>query len=486
MLLKTLVISAFVLVIAVIGGMGMRKTRSFADYFLGGGTIGPYMTAFTYGAAYFSAVLFIGFAGKIGWDFGLSGLWIAVGNALIGVLGVWWLMGNRIKQMSLELKVQTMPEYFERRYGSRGFKLYSSAAIFILLVPYSAAVFIGLSYLFKVNFDIDYSLALLFMGAFTALYLVMGGYKSMTMIDIVFGIIMAAGALVLLTSTILTAGGLREVIAHLRSIDPKLTQTVGPPGLWPLFSLVFLTSIAPYAMPQLVQKFYAVKDRQAIRIGMIASTLFSLLIAVSAYFTGASTRIFLNPEITPAAFENGAPVFDALMPELLTNVVPESLAVLMLLLILSASMSTLAALVLISSSSVVKDLYAGFVNTSVSDKRLTLLMRTCSAGFVFLSVVLAYIRPSTIVSILSISWGAMGAAFLGPFVWGLLCGWTTKAGAITSSVAGLGICLMLYATGTPPPQAGTIGMLVSLGVTPLVSAFTRKTSGATPSLRYGP
>lgn len=475
MLLKTAIISAFALMIVIIGVLGMRKTRSFADYFLGGGTIGPYMTAFTYGAAYFSAVLFIGFAGKIGWDFGMSGLWIAVGNALIGVLGVWWLMGNRIKQMSLELKVQTMPEYFEKRYGSRGFKLYSSAAIFVFLVPYSAAVFIGLSYLFKVNFNIDYSIALLFMGGFTALYLVMGGYKSMTMIDVVFGIIMAAGAFVLLISTISTAGGLRDLLAQLRGIDPRLTQAVGPPGLWPLFSLVFLTSVAPFAMPQLVQKFYAIRDRQAIRIGMVASTLFSLLIAVSAYFTGASIRVFLTPESASAAFHEGKPIFDALMPELLTNVIPVSLAVLMLLLILSASMSTLAALVLISSSSVVKDLYAGFINTGVSDKRLTFLMRLCSAAFVCVSVILAYIRPSTIVSILSISWGAMGAAFLGPFVWGILCKWITKAGAITSSVAGLGTCVALYATGTPPPQAGTIGMLVSLCVSPLVSAFTKKT-----------
>lgn len=486
MLLKTLIVSAFALMIAIIGVLGMRKTRSFSDYFLGGGTIGPYMTAFTYGAAYFSAVLFIGFAGKIGWDFGLSGLWIAVGNALIGVLGVWWLMGHRIKQMSVELKVQTMPEYFEKRYSSRGFKLYSSAAIFVFLVPYSAAVFIGLSYLFKVNFNIDYSIALLFMGGFTALYLVMGGYKSMTMIDVVFGIIMAAGAFVLLISTISTAGGLRDLLAQLRSIDPRLTQAVGPPGFWPLFSLVFLTSLAPFAMPQLVQKFYAIKDRQAIRIGMVASTLFSLLIAVSAYFTGASIRVFLTPEAAPAAFQDGKPVFDALMPELLTNVIPESLAVLMMLLILSASMSTLAALVLISSSSVVKDLYAGFINPGVSDTRLTLLMRLCSAGFVCLSVVLAYLRPATIVSILSISWGAMGAAFLGPFVWGILCNWITKAGAIASSVAGMGTCLVLYATGTAAPQAGTIGMLVSLTVSPLVSAITRKTPDTDPSVLVTP
>jgi SSS family solute:Na+ symporter/sodium/proline symporter len=468
MTFRYLIVAAFALMIITIGILGLRKTRSFADYFLGGGTIGPYMTAFTYGAAYFSAVLFIGFAGKIGWDFGLSGLWIAVGNALVGVLGVWWLMGYRIKRMSVDYQVQTMPEYFEKRYRSRGLKLYSSIAIFVFLVPYSAAVFIGLSYLFKVNFGIDYTAALIFMGVFTAFYLVLGGYRSMTMIDVIFGIIMAAGSFVLITSTVGRAGGLDAIIAQLRAVDPRLAAPVGPPGFWPLFSLVFLTSVAPYAMPQLVQKFYAIKDRQAIRIGMVASTAFSILIAVTAYFTGATARLFLSPETAPGAFQNGRPIFDALMPEFLTNVIPGSLSVLMLLLILSASMSTLAALVLISSSSVAKDLYAGFINRDVSDRGLTTLMRIGSGFFVILSVILAYFKPATIVSILSISWGAMGAAFLGPFVWGLVSPRMTKAGAIISSVGGLGTCLTLYATGTPPPQAGTIGMLVSLSLNPLV------------------
>lgn len=473
MLIKLIVISAFALMIIVIGILGMRRTRSFSDYFLGGGTIGPYMTAFTYGAAYFSAVLFIGFAGKIGWDFGYSGLWVAVGNALVGVLGVWWLIGYRTKQMSIAYKADTMPEFFEKRFQSRAFRLYSSIAIFVFFIPYSAAVFIGLSYLFQVNFGIDYTLALLFMGLFTAIYLVLGGYKSMTMIDVIFGIIMAVGSVVLIGSTIGAGGGLSAMTDKLNAFDPKLTAVVGPPGLWPLFSLVFLTSVAPFAMPQLVQKFYAVKDKKSIQIGMVASTLFSILIASAAYFSGSVCRLFLDPTNAPAAFENGKPIFDALMPEFLTSVIPASLAILMLLLILSASMSTLAALVLISSSSVAKDVYAGFINRKVSDKNLTLMMRICSAGFVAISVALAYFKPSTIVAILGISWGAIGSAFLGPYLSGLLWKRATPLGAWSSSILGLATCLILYVTGTPSPQAGTIGMLVSLALAPLVSLASR-------------
>lgn len=472
MLAKLIIVSAFALMIITIGIIGMRRTRSFSDYFLGGGTVGPYMTAFTYGAAYFSAVLFIGFAGKVGWDFGLSGLWVAIGNALVGVLGVWWIMGWRIKQMSIEYGVQTMPEFLEKRFSSPALKLFSSIAIFVFFVPYSAAVFIGLSYLFQVNFGIDFGLALIFMGGFTALYLVMGGYKSMTMIDVIFGIIMAAGTVVLLYTTLDKTGGFGQLTTDLNTFNPKLTEVVGPPGVWPLFSLVFLTSVAPFAMPQLVQKFYAIKDKRSIRIGMIASTLFAMLIGGVAYFAGATCRVLMSPETSPTAFKDGKPIFDALMPELLANIIPQSLSILMLLLILSASMSTLAALVLISSSSVAKDVYAGFINRKIPDRNLTMLMRVCSATFVLLSVILAYFKPASIVAILGISWGAIGSAFLGPFVWGLLWRRTTRLAAFASSIISLTICLGLYINGTPSPQAGTIGMLVSLVSAPVISVLS--------------
>ncbi len=469
MVVKALVIGAYALMTLFIGWLGLKKTHTFADYFLGGRSVGPWMSAFTYAAAYFSAVLFIGFAGKVGWGFGLSGLWIALGNALVGVIGVWALLGKRIRRMSVELQVTTMPEFLEKRYRSPLLKLLASLAVFIFLVPYSAAVFIGLSYLFKANFGFGFGTALLVMGLFTAFYLVLGGYKSMTMIDVVFGLIMCLGSAVLIASTIGKAGGLGAVSAGLEAADPRLVAAVGPGGAWPLFALVFLTSVAPFAMPQLVQKFYAIKDDRSIRRGMIASALFAILIAGAAYFTGAAARLFLTTETAPAAFAGGKPVFDVLMPEFLARVVPPSLSLLMMLLILSASMSTLAALVLISSSSVVKDLYAGFVNPAVSDRTLTRMMRVASAIFVLLSVVIAYLRPATIVAILSVSWGAIGSFFLGPFVWGLISRKVTRFGAIGSAVLGLGTCLGLSIAGMPPAESGTIGMAVSFAANPLLS-----------------
>ncbi|MBU2651246.1 MAG: sodium/solute symporter [Bacteroidetes bacterium] len=469
MTVKIIVIALYALMIIIIGLMGLKKTKSFSDFFLGGGNIGPWMTAFSYGTAYFSAVLFIGFAGKIGWGFGYSGLWIALINGLVGVFTVWFLLGWKIKKMATEYQVSTISEYLEKRYNSPFFKLLSSIVIFVFMIPYSAAVFMGLSYLFTSNFDLPYVYALIFMGLFTAIYLVLGGYKSMALIDMIFGIIMVAGVIVLFASTLHKAGGIGQITLSLQEINPGLTRPVGPPGIWPLLSLILLTSLAPFAMPQLVQKFYAIRDRRSVKVGMFASTVFAFLIGGVAYFVGSTTRIFLTPETTPGAFNDGQPLFDRLMPELLANVIPESLSVVILLLILSASMSTLASLVLVSSSSVTKDLYHGFMNPAASDAKLTRLMRWTSAFFILLSVFLAYLNPDSIVAILGISWGAIGSFFLGPFIWGLFLPRANKVSALISGIAGLVLCLGLYISGMPSPEAGTVGMLASLALNPIVS-----------------
>lgn len=462
MLLKSLILVLYAIVIIIIGFRSFRQIRSTTDFVLGGGRVGAFLSAFSYGTAYFSAVLFVGFAGKIGWNFGLSSIWIGVFNALIGVFLVWILLAWRVKQQTTQLNVSTMTEFFEKRYHSRTLKILSSIVIFIFLIPYSAAVFMGLSYLFEVSLGIPFLYVLIAMGFFTAFYVTLGGYRSMALLDAFFGIIMIVSVIVLIAFTLKHSNGLGSILDALESAHPALTRPVGPPGLMPLLSIIILTSIAPFAMPQLVQKFYAIRDKAAIRRGAVISAIFAFIIGCTAYFLGASTRFFISETSHPHLFSNGKPHFDYVMPEFLTTILPDSFHVIILLLLLSASMSTLASLVLISTATFVKDFYSELIQHNMTDSQKTFLMRLTSLLFVFLAVFFAAVEIDVIVEILGISWGAIGSFFLGPFMWGVFSTKVPKVAAFVSGFVALGICVLFYMMGYSSPEAGSIGMICSM------------------------
>ncbi len=472
-LLKWIILIVYIGIIILIGIIGKRKTTNSKDLLFGGGKIGAIMSAFSYGTAYFSAVLFIGFAGQIGWNFGLSGLWIAVINAVVGVFSVWAVIGWRMKKASLDQDSHTLGEYLEKRYDNKAFRVLSTFIIFIFLIPYSAAVFVGLSYLFTTNFEISYWVALMVIGILTAFYLSMGGYKSVALIDVFFGIIMVFGVIILFITTLQKGQGLGEIYEVLQTMDKKLVAPIGPPGFWNLFTLVFLTSIAPFAMPQLLQKFVSISNKKAIKKGAIASTLFALLIGSIAYFVGACTRIFINVQEYPQVFENEQPIYDRLMPEMLSHVVPEYLSLIMLLLILAASMSSLASMVLTSSSTFTKDLYSNYIKKNVTDQQISKMSKITMIVFVFLSILLALANFDSIVVIMGISWGAIGSFFLGPVIWGLYGNEEKFTGtkALIGGLGGLCVCLLLFLVGRPSPEAGTIGMIISFLVPVILSPF---------------
>ena len=143
-----LLIVFFAMMVAV--GVYSRKRSSDVDGFvLGGRTVGPWLSAFAYGTSYFSAVVFVGYAGQFGWRYGISTTWIRIGNAVIGSLLAWVFMGRRTRVMTHHLDARTMPDYFGKRYDSKVLKLVASAIVFIFLIPYTASVYTGLSKLFR-------------------------------------------------------------------------------------------------------------------------------------------------------------------------------------------------------------------------------------------------------------------------------------------------------------------------------------------------
>ncbi len=469
-----------------IGVWGLRRTKTLNDFFLGGRNLGPWVSAVAYGTSYFSAVLFIGFAGKQGWLFGLDALWIAGGNALFGGLGAWLVLAKRTRRMTTNLDAMTMPEFLQERYGAAHLKPIAAAVIFFFLLPYSASVFKGLGHLFEASFGISYDTALLVMIGFTGVYLVLGGYFAIAVTDFVQGIIMFFGALAMVAVLFSQKGGLVAVLSEAAAAYPAHVPEAQRPSALTIASLVFMTSFGTWGLPQMVQKFYAIKDERVIKTAAIVTTVFATVIGFSAYLVGVSSHVFFTPGTLPKA-ANGAILFDSIVPTLLTSRLPEALMALILLLVLSASMSTLSSLVLVSSSSVAIDLYPGRSEPGTGRDKSVAMMRFLSAVFVVISYLISRHQFEVIVTLMSLSWGAVAGSFAAPYMYGLFWKRATKAGAYAGLLVGLGTEIALFYLLGPAnaPLAASFAILVPFAVVPLVSLATEPPEGQIIERAFG-
>ena len=465
----------YILMLIAVGFFSRRKVKGISDFYLGGRSISPWLSAFSYGTAYFSAVVFIGYAGKMGWGFGLSALWIVLGNALVGSFLAWHILGPRTREITKRLNVSTMPEFIEVRYQSKALKIFTAAIIFVFLIPYSASVYKGLGYLFEEVFGFSNVSILLVIACFTGLYLLLGGFVASTIADFIQAITMIIGVIFMLFYVIRhpNVGGFENAIESLRAIDPQLVKPIGPQGLLTTLSLVTLTSLGSWGLPQMVHKFYTIRDEKSIICAKWVSSGFALLITFGAYFTGILSRLFF-PDSMPLT--NGGPNPDLVVPQVLVQTLPSVVLGIILILVLSASMSTLASLVLASSSAVVLDLIKGVFFPNIKQERLTLLMRIFCLAFVALSFLLA-VLPNPVYALMALSWGAVSGSLMAPYILGLYWKKATKTGVWAGIITALGLVIggALY-TGIDSEWTSVFGacaIIVPLIVIPVVSIFTK-------------
>ena len=467
-MIKLTIVVVYVLVMLLVGYICMKRTHTVSDFFLGDRSIGPWVSAFAFGTTYFSAVLFIGYAGKLGWGYGLHALWIVAGNVIIGSLLAWLWIAPRTRTMTARLNSLTLPDFLAVRYDCPFLKILSALIIFIFLVPYSASVYMGLSILFEVNMNIPYHVALGFMALLTGVYLIMGGYFALTITDFIRGIVEWIGVIIMVLYLTAQKGGIIQSTSDLMNpaFSPALSAPGAIPGWVTLASLVIITSFGPWALPQMVQKFYSIKSERDIRIAAIVCTLFSLAMAFGAYYTGALTHLF---------YQQPPKNIDELIPSLLTDHTTGVISMVILLLVFSASMSSLSSLVLVSSSAIAMDLYSGIINPNASKRTIMTMMRVLCGVFVAISLWIALKQPTFIVNLMVISWGVLAGCFLGPYLYGLFWRRTTKVAAITGLLSGLIIAVGLYLELGKPgiPLAGAIAMIVPMLLIPVISLFTK-------------
>lgn len=485
----------YALAMALIGCISYGKSKTLDGFLIGGRNIGAWVTAFAYGTTYFSAVVFVGYAGQHGWNIGIGAVWIGIGNAVLGCLISWLLFANRTRKMTKKLEAKTMPEYFEKRYASKSMKIFAAVVIFIFLVPYSAAVYKGLGSLFSAVFPgVETWVWMLIIACLTAVYLVAGGYVATAYTDLVQGIIMIAGVVCLIAAVLNHENvgglaGLMENLGNFQSLpdDPnpitgdQLTNIFGGSSFKFLCFNIMLTSFGTWGLPQMIGKFYAIKDTAAIKRGTIISTAFCLIIGCGAYLIGSTSRLILDGQLP----EGGV---DSVIPAVLMEVLGGGtlgiilLAVIMILL-LSASMSTLEAVVLTSASAVAVDLIPSIRKKSTKPETQMLLTRILCLVFVACSFIFATQNIPIIVSLMSFSWGVVSGCFIGPYIWGLFSKKITKIGAYAGMIAGLltvgGATLVITLTDSfsaaaaKSPEMGVSAMAVSMVVVPVVSLLTK-------------
>ncbi|MEG0640725.1 MAG: sodium:solute symporter [Clostridia bacterium] len=488
--MKLCILVIYVLMMVVVIALTAKKNLSLNEFLLGGRNVGPWLSALSYGASYFSAVIIVGYAGSTGWTTGLSAVWCGIGNALLGSLLAWAVLAKPTRLMGERLQVATMPGFFEKRYNSKLLKVIASLIIFVFLLPYSASVYKGLGNMFEKAFGFDYTWCVIGIAMLSAIYLFAGGYKATAITDFVQGIIMIFGIVTVVFYIVRAAGGVTEGLAQLGTdaIGGAGMNTLMPPQskvAW-LCSNVLLTSLGVLGMPQMIHKFFAIKDAKSVKRATIISTSFALIVAGGAYFAGSFGRVVLAKIAAPNGVgtmadlvNSGAMPMDQIMPTMLTDQtvvgIPDAVQGLFVVLLLSASISTLTSLVLSSASVISLDLVGSMIQ--LKQKAATMLMRFLCLVFVALSLVINFLMQDTpIVSLMSLSWGTIAGAFLAPFLYGLLWRGVTKAGAFAGVIGGALISLLPpIVTGdmSLAPISGAAAMLCGLVVVPVVSVLTK-------------
>ena len=485
MIIKLLMLFIFFGVMIGIGFYCRKHATDVNGFVLGGRSVGPWLTAFAYGTSYFSAVIFVGYAGQFGWKYGIASTWIGIGNALIGSMLAWVILGRRTRIMTQHLNSATMPEFFGKRFQSKGLKISASVIVFIFLIPYTASLYNGLSRLFGMAFDIDYTVCIVVMAVLTGIYVIAGGYMATAINDFLQGLIMLVGIVVVIAAVLKTNGGfigalngLANVKDETVALQPGAFASFFGPDPLNLLGVVILTSLGTWGLPQMVQKFYAIKSEDAIKKGTIISTLFAIVVSGGCYFLGGFGRLYSDK------IDIAADGYDSVIPTMLSGLSPVLIG-LVVILVLSASMSTLSSLVMASSSTLTLDVLKDHVIKDMEEKKQVFIMRALIVVFIAISVIIAGIQYKSnitfIAQLMGVSWGALAGAFLAPFMYGLYWKKTTKAACYTSFIFGAGFMVLnlLFRSHFPallqsPINAGAVAMLAGLVIVPAVSLITKK------------
>jgi len=361
---------ASLFVIGVISSARMK--RSAEGFYLGSRSLGPWVTAFSFVAAYFSSVVIIG-GGGFGYKYGMATLWIGATNVLVGTLLAWIVLGKRTRALTARLNAITLPDLFAKRYNSPESRFYSALVIGIFLVIYSVSVLQGMGHSFAVLMDLPYIYGLLMSGVIIIVYVALGGYLAVVWTGFFQAWIMILGLLILTVVSIGRGGGLNQLFLRLGAIDNgKYLQTPGVWGWAGLLSYCAIVSFGVWGMPQLVSRFYSIKSVKVLKLGTVLATMGAAM-ALLPYFNGAVSRLFF-PNLTNP---------DQAIPNLVKSSLSPFAGAIFLTGVVAAGMSTFAAVIITAASAIVKDITRDSFGAQLSSEKEVLIASTTLWPYLF-------------------------------------------------------------------------------------------------------
>jgi len=460
-------IAVLFLYVAILMGVGLwssRRTQSASDFILGGRTIGPWVTALSYIAVYFSSVLIIG-GGAFGYKYGMATIWIGAINVLVGCFLCWIVLGKRVREMTERFGVRTLSGFFARRFNSPAAGIYSAAVVFLFLIIYNVSVVKGMANSFEVLMNLPYWGGVLISGLVIIFYVVLGGYMAVVWTSFIQAWVMIVALLLLLFKTIGAVGGLGAGMEKLAAIGPQYVHTPGVWGWAGLFSFALVVSLGVWGMPQMIIRFYSIKDTKTLRLGTVIVTL-GATIAIIPYLAGALTRVLIPGLENP----------DLAIPKLVALVLSPWQAALLLAGVVAAGMSTFAGVLIIMSSSLITDIYEHGLKRKLTGSKEVFANRVVSAAVGLVSLVIALKPPALILVLTGFAWAVIASTTFWPLIFGLYWKGASKAGVVASMIAGSLTALLWTWAKKPFGIDGFIaGSLASLAALLVITAAARRT-----------
>lgn len=491
-----LTIGVYVVLMAVIGITQGKKAKSIADLTVGGRNAGAWLSALSYGTAYFSAVMFVGYAGGTGKAYGLWGVLAGIGNAVFGSWLAWKVLARRTRDASARLKLKTMPQYLDKRYTSPAMKLFACVVIFVFLVPYSASVYKGLASVAEVLLGVNVDICMIIIAVVAAFLLVFGGYLVQARADFMQGIVMMFGVALLIVCVIRckAVGGFEGIAEYAHSLGAQPSAANGLPELnasqWiSLWATVLMTSFGTWGLPQMVTKYFGIKDDKQAKKGITISTFFAFLVAGGGYFIGSLCYRFYSFAQLNDPTAEGYIAQDYIVPQMLAEAeLPSVLLGIVLVLLIAASVSTLCSVTLTASSTLTIDFIKHF-KKDMSEKKTSFTIKVLCVIFVGCSYVIAN-SDTPILDMMSYSWGIISGSFLAPYVISLFWKKMNTKGAWAGIIGGFFIALVpaaakiisgfaandaLISLAGKGPLFACIAMVASIILCVAVSAVTKDT-----------